>query len=415
MVASKAMVRKVSEQIMAVVEQESPFPETVEDFPLHLQPRASEAFDAFKTACRGVEQFIREEYSPVTREQCGCMGLPNGSAIYSLALRFHTTTTMTAEEIHQVGLSEVARIEERYRNDVLVPLGYMKEDTDDDKNFQEVFQKFVDTARGDQTQVFDTTEELLQGYRDLCSEISTVLPKYFSTIPKSPLDFVAKNASSAPAAYYMAGTPDGSRPGRFYVNVSNLSQRPKYEMTSLALHEAIPGHHHQCALALENPQIPDFLRYLEDRRYEFCPARRQLYAAYLEGWALYCEALGEEMGMYKDDPMKIFGRLSMEAMRAVRLVVDTGIHHKGWAVEQAIEYMMEKTGMHRHECEVLYYTIIIYVLYYTISYYIILYYTILYYTILYYIILYYTILYHIILYHYIHSALYYIILSYPIL
>lgn len=121
-------------------------------------------------------------------------------------------------------------------------------------------------------------------------------------------------------------------------------------MVALALHEGVPGHHLQGSLTIENPEVPSFLRFVEDRRYEFCPARRQLYAAYLEGWALYCEALGEEMGLYRD-PMALFGRLSMEMMRAVRLVVDTGIHAQGWSVEKAIDYMMEKTGMHRHECE----------------------------------------------------------------
>jgi len=148
----------------------------------------------------------------------------------------------------------------------------------------------------------------------------------------------------------MQGTADGARPGRFYVNVSNLDKRPKYEMCALALHEGIPGHHLQGALAIENGALPSFLRFLEDRRYEFCPARRQLYAAYLEGWALYCEALGEEMGIY-GSPLEIFGRLSMEMMRAVRLVVDTGIHDQGWSVARAIEYMAAKTGMHHHECE----------------------------------------------------------------
>jgi uncharacterized protein (DUF885 family) len=152
---------------------------------------------------------------------------------------------------------------------------------------------------------------LLEGYRLKCQAIKNVLPKYFNVFPSSPLEIVRKDAPTAPAAYYLAGTPDGSRPGRFYVNVSNINARPKYEMTSLALHEAIPGHHHQCALALENVAIPDFLRFLEDRRYEFCPARRQLYAAYLEGWALYCEALGEEMGLYTT-PLELFGKLSME-------------------------------------------------------------------------------------------------------
>jgi len=216
--------------------------------------------------------------------------------------------------------------------------------------FSEKFAQFVNDARSNTDYYYTTEAQLLEGYRLKCQAIKNVLPKYFNVFPSSPLEIVRKDAPTAPAAYYLAGTPDGSRPGRFYVNVSNINARPKYEMTSLALHEAIPGHHHQCALALENVAIPDFLRFLEDRRYEFCPARRQLYAAYLEGWALYCEALGEEMGLYTT-PMELFGKLSMEMMRAVRLVVDSGLHYKGWSVKHAIEYMMEQTGMHRHEVE----------------------------------------------------------------
>jgi len=241
--------------------------------------------------------------------------------------------------VHQVGLAEVARIQARYQSDVMNPLG-----------FNGTFEAFVAECKEDPKFYFDSAEALLQAYRTMCDHIGSVLPQYFDKFPESALQIVPKDAASAPAAYYLAGTADGSRPGRFYVNVSNLSQRPSYEMCALALHEAIPGHHHQCSLAIENKSIPNFLRYIEDRRYEFCPARRQLYAAYLEGWALYCEALGEEMGIYTD-PMSIFGRLSMEMMRAVRLVVDTGIHAQGWSVEQAITYMMEKSGMHRHECE----------------------------------------------------------------
>jgi len=149
---------------------------------------------------------------------------------------------------------------------------------------------------------------------------------------------------SGPVAFYYAGTADGKRPGRFYVNTTRLNDRPKYEMMALALHEGFPGHHLQAMLAIESDTIPDFLRFIEDRRYEYGGARRPLYTGYLEGWALYCERLGEEMGMYKT-PQDLFGRLSMEMMRAVRMVVDTGIHQYGWSVEKAAGYMEEKTGM----------------------------------------------------------------------
>ena len=270
---------------------------------------------------------------------------------------------LSPQEVHETGLREVRRIRDRYRDDVLVPLGMMSKEEaalkgeEGEKLFTSRFKTFVESARVEKDQYFDSEKALLDTYRGTVDRIAKVLPQgYFDTFPKSRVEIVSKNAPSSPAAYYMAGTPDGSRPGRFYVNVSNLKERPKYEMMSLSLHEAIPGHHHQVALAIENKKIPDFLRFLEDRRYEFCPARRQLYAAYLEGWALYCEALGEHMGLY-GTPLELFGRLSMEMMRAVRLVVDSGIHHKGWTVHEAIEYMMEQTGMHRvssltfHPCD----------------------------------------------------------------
>ena len=394
--ASKAMVRKAADQIRDIADDEA------KAAPLDVSRAGSEGDDdtalrermvlanaAFRDACMSVEQFVRHEYAPKCRDACGCAGMQwptldeekteeavvyrqglgitearkeqtetRGAAVYALSLRYHTTTTMSAEEIHAVGLSEVERIEQRYRDDVLVPLGYLEADAAspadaafDQTLCRKAFDAFVAAARVDPEQYYSTKEALLEGYATLTAAIRAKLPEFFDSMPSSPLEILEKDAESAPAAYYLAGTPDGRRPGRFYVNVSNLSQRPKYEMTALALHEGIPGHHHQCAIALENDSIPSFLRYLEDRRYEFCPARRQLYAAYLEGWALYCEALGEEMGLYGGDPMKIFGRLSMEMMRAVRLVVDTGIHHQGWSVDKAIAYMMDKTGMHRHECE----------------------------------------------------------------
>ena len=348
-VASVAMVRKVPEQLAAMLAELDEGKSAINTMVADAVAAASAGIDegdgakavaAFSSGIRTVLGFFTDEYIPNTRKEVGCRGLNNGEHVYAHCLKYHTTTSMSAEEIHNEGLAEVSRIEARYQCDVMDKLG-----------FKGTFAKFVEGCQDASSgHYYSSSEELLDGYRTLCKTISGLLPAYFNRIPAAPLEIVAKDAETAPAAYYMQGTSDGARPGRFYVNVSNLHQRPRYEMCALALHEAIPGHHHQGSLAIENEAIPSFLRFIEDRRYEFCPARRQLYASYLEGWALYCEALGEEMGMYTD-PISLFGRLSMEMMRAVRLVVDTGIHAKGWTVERAIDYMMEKTGMHRHECE----------------------------------------------------------------
>lgn len=344
-VASTAMVRKVPETLAKLVEElegdGGPIGAAVAAVAASLSPRAQQAKHGFKKAIADLKRFLEAQYIPRCRQTEGAAGLEDGARVYAACLRFHTTTAMTAAEIHTEGLGQVARIEGRYQSDVMDPLGH-----------QGTFAEFVDTVCKDPAggQYYQTPDALLSDYRALCDQISAVLPRYFEAIPAAELEIVEKNSQTAPAAYYMQGTADGARPGRFYVNVSNLPQRPKYEMCALALHEGIPGHHLQGSLAIANAGLPSFTRFIEDRRYEFCPARRQLYAAYLEGWALYCEALGEEMGIYKD-PMSIFGRLSMEMMRAVRLVVDTGIHSQGWSVERAIGFMMEKTGMHRHECE----------------------------------------------------------------
>jgi len=260
----------------------------------------------------------------------------DGAAIYEMCLKYHTTTNKTAEEIHNLGLKEVARIEGRFQTEVLDVLG-----------FTGTFVEFAESLKKDPGMHYESEEELLAGYRALVERIQEKLPKFFKHLPKTPLEVVPNK--QGPMAYYFAGTADGKRPGRFYVNVTRLEERGKYNMPVLALHEGIPGHHLQGALALENENLPDFLRYIEDRRYEYCPARRPLYTGYLEGWALYCEWLGEEMEMYTT-PQELFGRLSMEMMRAVRLVVDTGIHAMDWTVEQASAYMEEKTGMPSKDC-----------------------------------------------------------------
>jgi len=333
-VASQDMLRKVVPQLEES-KTSSLLIGMIEQVPEALSARAQAALTGYVAAIEAVKVFVMSEYAPQARATPGCKGMAQGEHIYNISLRYHTTTTMSAAEIHEVGLQEVARIEQRYQADVMAPLG-----------FAGTFEEFVAQCKGDKTLHYDTEAQLLDGYQKLSDRIAEVLPGYFAEFPASKLEIVSKQSETAPCAFYLSGTPDGSRPGRFYVNVSHLDKKPKYEMTALALHEGIPGHHHQGSIAIENPNIPNFMRYIEDRRYEFAPARRQMYTAYLEGWALYCEALGEEMGFYTD-PLDLFGRLSCEMMRAVRLVVDTGIHDQGWSVERAIEYMMTKTGMAR--------------------------------------------------------------------
>lgn len=253
-VASKAMCRDVDAQIAALVS--GTFPECTA--PLLAEPgptilaengtlnsQLTEAIAALAPAFESFLQFFRNEYSQHLREDPACNALPNGSAAYSLLLRFHTTTDLSPDQIHDIGLSEVAKIEQRYRDDVMIPLGF------DPDNFP----AFVEFVREDRQFYVTTVEALLDVYRAQCAKIQALLPQYFSEIPKSPLEITSKQAG--PAAYYLAGTADGKRPGRFYVNVSHLDKRPVYEHVSLSLHEAIPGHHHQISIGLENESIPN--------------------------------------------------------------------------------------------------------------------------------------------------------------
>lgn len=341
MSASKSMLRKVAERMQALIDgdlAELKAPMEGKELDEELKQQLNDAIEnCFRASIRGLNSFMEEFYGDRAREEPGICAVRNGKEIYELSLKFHTTTTKTPQEIHDLGLSEVARIEARFQKDVLDAL-----------SFKGSFQEFVAETKQNKDFFYTSEEDLMSGYRDLVARITEKLPSYFEKMPSTPLEVVQQ--TRGPAAYYFAGTPDGSRPGRFYVNTTRLDERPKYEMIALALHEGVPGHHLQGALALENKELPDFMRYIEDRRYEFCPARRPLYTGYLEGWALYCEALGEEMGMYTT-PYELFGRLSMEMMRAVRLVVDTGIHAHGWSVEKAIAYFEEKTGMSKGESE----------------------------------------------------------------
>jgi len=243
-----------------------------------------------------------------------------------------------------MGLEEVKKIQERYRVEIFEPLGFVG-----------TAKEFADDLRKDPKHCFPTSEALLAGYQQVVEKIEQYLPHFFEKVPETKLEIVKRDCG--PACTYVAGTADGARSGAFYVNPEPLEARPRYEQPAFALHEGVPGHHLQNSLCIENEGLPNFLRIVEERRYEWCPARRQAYTAYQEGWALYCETLGEEMGTPGTESAiyatlyDVFGCLSMMMKRAVRMVVDTGIHVMDWTLEQAIEYMERETGMHRIECE----------------------------------------------------------------
>ena len=270
-----------------------------------------------------LRDFVRDEYLPKTRNTVAWSALPDGEAWYAYYAQEHTTTTMTADEIHQLGMSEVKRI-----------LGLMDEvrQTAGFKGDLEAFFKFLET---DPQFYFTKGEDLVRGYRDLKVRIDAALPKVFSVFPKADYEVrevEAFRAQSAAGAYYQQPSADGSRPGIFYVNTFNLKAQPKFGMETLSLHEASPGHHFQVTIQQELEDLPKFRRFGGD------------YTAYTEGWALYAEYLGKELGMFSD-PYQWFGRLNDEQLRAMRLVVDTGLHAKGWTREQAIQFMLDNSTL----------------------------------------------------------------------
>lgn len=270
-----------------------------------------------------LRNFVRDEYLPKTRSTVAWSALPDGQAWYAFEAQEHTTTTMTAEEIHRLGLSEVQRILGEM-DEVRRAVGF--------KGDLEAFFTFLET---DPQFYFTKGEDLLQGYRELKVRINAALPKLFSVFPKADYEVrevEAFRAQSAAGGSYQNPSADGSRPGIFYVNTFNLKASPKFGMETLSLHEASPGHHFQGTIQQELEDLPRFRRFGGD------------YTACVEGWALYAESLGRELGLFTD-PYQWFGRLNDEQLRAMRLVVDTGLHAKGWTREQAIQYMLDNSTM----------------------------------------------------------------------
>ena len=285
--------------------------------------------EAVAPAFRRLHTFLAERYVPASRESIAMRDLPDGMAWYGVRARASTTTDLTPEQIHALGLAEVKRI--RGQMDSVITAS----------GFRGSFAEFVQFLRTDPRFYFITPEDLLRASRDLAKRIDPQLTRLFGTLPRlpygvSPIPSYAERSQTT--AYYQPGSPEGHRAGTYFVNTYNLPARPRWEMEALTLHEAVPGHHLQIALAQELEGVPEFRRYGG-------------YTAFVEGWGLYSESLGGELGLYGDAYSK-FGQLTYEMWRAVRLVLDTGIHTMGWSRDQALEYFKANAAKTEHDITV---------------------------------------------------------------
>lgn len=327
----RVIMERIPAQIAAQVvprPQDSPFfapfarmPETIprtERERLRAAALAAIA-DVVVPAYRRLQRAFAEDYLPRTRTTVGLFATPDGAAFYRERIAQHTTlSTLTAEQIHAIGLAEVARIRAEMQA-IITRVG-----------FEGDFAAFLHYLRSDPKFFYATEQELLDGYLAVAKRIDPALTRLFGKLPRTPYGVRAIPRTSAPnttTAYYQPPALDGTRPGYYYVNLYRPEVRPKWEMEVLSVHEAVPGHHLQIALAYEQASLPKF-------------RRSAGFTAYVEGWALYAESLGEELGLYQD-PYSKFGQLTYDMWRAVRLVVDTGLHAKGWSREQAIAFFKD--------------------------------------------------------------------------
>ncbi len=334
-------LRDIPQQVLNVIPEDPlksallrPFTEFPPTIPAPEQERLrAEAVEIYKArlvpAYRKLHEFIVKQYIPGARETTGYSELPNGAAWYALSVRSSTTTTMSPKKIHELGLREVWRIRSEMEKVMA------------EANFKGSLDEFMSFLRTDPQFYYTKPDDLLAGYRDISKRIDPELPHLFGKLPrltygvKAIPDYAEK---SAPTAYYEGGSEKAGRPGWFMANTFKLPGRPKWQMECLTLHEAVPGHHLQIALAQEMGEVPEFRKYSG-------------YTAFIEGWGLYAESLGGELGLYKDAYSR-FGALTFEMWRAVRLVVDTGIHAFGWSREKALQFMIENTGKDEHDATV---------------------------------------------------------------
>jgi uncharacterized protein (DUF885 family) len=271
-----------------------------------------------------LRDFLKSEYLPVARDGVGLVAMPGGPKLYDYLIESNTTVKMSADEVHNLGLSEVARIGKQM-DDIRIQTGFNGD-----------LKAFFNFFRDDPKFKFSSKEDMRDTFLAIGRKVDERVREQFSTIPKSPLeirpvpDYREKTDAGGS---YNSGTPDGSRPGIFYYNSYDLPSRSKPESETLYLHEAVPGHHFQISLAQENEALPSFMRFGGN-------------TAYAEGWGLYAETLWKELGV-ESDPYYRFGGLNDEMLRAMRLVVDSGIHAKGWTRDQSIQYMLDNSGMSR--------------------------------------------------------------------
>ena len=280
-------------------------------------------------AYRRLHKFLVDEYLPKSREAVGISSVAGGAEWYRFRVREMTTTDMTPDQIHEIGLSEVKRIRaemERVKKEA---------------GFDGTLAQFFDFLRTDKRFYFTEKEALLAEYRNIAKRIDPELPRLFGRLPRLTYGVVPipeYSEKTQTTAYYNSGSLESGRPGYFYANTYNLAARPRWEMEALTVHEAVPGHHLQIAIAQEIEGLPDF-------------RQNGNYTAFVEGWGLYSESLGPELGLYKD-PYSKFGQLTYEMWRAIRLVVDTGMHSKGWTRQQAIDFFKQNASKTEHDITV---------------------------------------------------------------
>jgi uncharacterized protein (DUF885 family) len=327
------LMEKVLVQTLALANQkpeESPFAQPLKKFPKTVgaaeQKRISaETIDAISTdvlpSYKRFAGFLKAEYIPKSRKEIGASALPDGDAYYAFRIRQSTTLSKSATEIHQIGLDEVKR-DETEMLAIVKSLGFAD------------IKSFSAALKSNPKEHPASADALIDDYKGYIAGMKPKLPELFGRLPKAPLEIVPVPAymeKDQSAAYYDNGTPDGSRPGRVYVNEYNFAERSLAPVEAVSYHEGIPGHHLQISIAQELTGIPEF------RKYTY-------YTAYTEGWGLYSERLGKDVGFYKD-PYSDYGRLEADIWRAIRLVVDTGVHSQHWTRQQMVDYFHDHSAI----------------------------------------------------------------------